>query len=37
MGFIGSHTVLEIVSEGLKCVIVDTMENSNKKCLERIN
>lgn len=37
MGFIGSHTVCEIVKSGQHCIIVDTLENSSEKCLERIN
>jgi len=29
MGFIGSHTVCEIVKNGQHCIIVDTLENSS--------
>jgi UDP-glucose 4-epimerase len=29
MGFIGSHTVIEIVKSGKHCIIVDTLENSS--------
>jgi UDP-glucose 4-epimerase len=27
-GFIGSHTVLELVGAGYKCVVVDSLVNS---------
>ena len=37
LGFIGSHTVIELINSGYKCVIVDAMSNSNVKCLDRIN
>lgn len=29
MGFIGSHTVIEIVNSGQHVIIVDTLENSS--------
>ena len=37
MGFIGSHTVCELVKNGKHCILVDTLENSSSKCLDRIN
>lgn len=35
-GFIGSHTVVELLQAGYKVVIVDNLCNSNKTVLERI-
>jgi UDP-glucose 4-epimerase len=35
-GYIGSHTVVELIKEGYDVVIVDNLYNSNKKSLERI-
>ena len=37
VGFIGSHTVVELVSAGEQVIIVDALWNSNIKCLERVN
>jgi len=37
IGFIGSHTVVELVAEGENVIIVDALWNTNVKCLERIN
>ena len=37
LGYIGSHTVVEMVNLDYKVVIVDNLDNSNVKCLERIN
>ena len=37
IGFIGSHTVVELVAEGENVIIVDALWNTNIKCLERIN
>jgi UDP-glucose 4-epimerase len=37
IGFIGSHTVVELVTEGKNVIIVDALWNTNIKCLERIN
>ena len=35
-GFIGSHTVIELLQQGLKVVIADDLSNSNEKVLDRI-
>ncbi len=35
-GFIGSHTVVELLQQGRKVVIADDLSNSNEKVLERI-
>lgn len=37
LGYIGSHTVVEMVNQDFKVVIVDNLDNSNVKCLDRIN
>lgn len=36
MGFIGSHTVVELLSEGNEVTIVDNLDNSDRKVLQRI-
>ena len=36
LGYIGSHTVVELIAEGYDVVIVDNLYNSNMKCLDRI-
>ncbi len=35
-GYIGSHTVVELLNEGYETVVIDNLCNSNKKSLERI-
>ena len=35
-GYIGSHTVVELIREGRQTVIVDNLSNSSRKVLERI-
>jgi UDP-glucose 4-epimerase len=35
-GFIGSHTVVELLQKNYSVVVVDNLLNSNKKVLERI-
>lgn len=35
-GFIGSHTVIELVNAGHSVVVVDNLSNSSKKSLERV-
>jgi len=37
LGFIGSHTVVELVNAGYEPVIVDDLSNSNAKILEQIS
>lgn len=37
IGFIGSHTVVELVAEDRNVLIVDNLSNSNIKCLDRLN
>jgi len=37
MGFIGSHTVVELVNSGYEPVIVDDLSNSNPKMLDQIS
>ena len=36
LGYIGSHTVVELISEGFTVIIVDNLSNSEKFILERI-
>lgn len=36
LGYIGSHTVIELLREDEKVIIVDNLNNSNEKCLERL-
>lgn len=36
MGFIGSHTTVELIEAGYKVVIVDDLSNSNVKVLDGI-
>lgn len=36
VGYIGSHTVLELLQSGYEVVIVDNLCNSNLECLERV-
>ena len=35
-GFIGSHTLVELVAAGQETVVVDNLSNSNRKSLERV-
>ncbi len=35
-GYIGSHTVLELVQCGYECVVVDNLCNSSKESLLRV-
>lgn len=35
-GYIGCHTVLELVKAGYECVVVDNLSNSSAKSLERV-
>ena len=37
LGFIGSHTVVELVNSGYEPVIIDDLSNSNVKILEQIS
>ncbi len=36
MGYIGSHTMIELIKEGHEAVIVDNLVNSNAEVLNRI-
>jgi UDP-glucose 4-epimerase len=36
LGYIGSHTVVELIQEGYDVVIIDNLYNSKMKCLDRI-
>eukprot|EP00965_Chrysotila_dentata_P195025 6176739-Pleurochrysis_carterae.AAC.1 len=36
VGYIGSHTVLELIKEGYEVVVIDNLSNSNKECLRRV-
>ncbi len=36
LGFIGSHTVVELVKEGYQVFILDNLFNSSIVCLERL-
>ena len=35
-GYIGSHTVIELISEGYSVVVVDNLVNSSSESLKRI-
>ena len=35
-GFIGSHTVLELLKEGYEAVVMDNLSNSNRESLRRV-
>ena len=37
IGYIGSHTVVELVAEDKHVIIVDNQANSHIRCLERIH
>ena len=36
LGFIGSHTVVELIKDNFEVVIVDNLANSNVKTLEKL-
>jgi len=36
-GYIGSHTVLELVNEGFTAVVVDNLDNSSEESLKRVS
>ena len=36
VGYIGSHTTIELLENGYDVVIIDNLSNSSKKCLDRI-
>lgn len=36
LGYIGSHTAVELVNQGYKVIIVDNLYNSRRKCLDRL-
>ena len=35
-GYIGSHTVVELIASGVECVILDNLSNSHFAVVERI-
>ena len=35
-GFIGSHTVVELIAAGYDVVVLDNLSNSTEKCLKRV-
>ncbi|HZK22130.1 MAG TPA: NAD-dependent epimerase/dehydratase family protein, partial [Oscillospiraceae bacterium] len=35
-GYIGSHTVVELLSGGYEIIIIDNLYNSSKTALERV-
>lgn len=35
-GFIGSHTVVELLNKGYSCVLVDNLSNSEKEVIGKI-
>ena len=35
-GFIGSHTVVELLNNGYDVVVVDNLSNSSKESLQRV-
>ncbi|MFC5604803.1 UDP-glucose 4-epimerase GalE [Sporosarcina koreensis] len=36
LGYIGSHTVVELSNKGIECIIIDNLSNSDVKVLDRI-
>lgn len=36
VGYIGSHTVLELLAAGYDVIVIDNLCNSNLKCLQRV-
>ena len=36
LGFIGSHTVVELQNEGFEVVVIDNLSNSSEKVLDGI-
>jgi UDP-glucose 4-epimerase len=36
LGYIGSHTAVELINEGFDILIIDNLYNSKMKCLDRI-
>jgi UDP-glucose 4-epimerase len=36
LGYIGSHTVVELINEGYDILIIDNLYNSKMKCLDRL-
>lgn len=36
-GYIGSHTVIELIENNFEVVIIDDLSNSSKKTLDRIH
>ena len=36
LGYIGSHTAVELISEGYDVLLLDNLYNSKMKCLERL-
>ena len=36
LGFIGSHTVVELLNEGYEVVVLDNLSNSSEKSLNRV-
>lgn len=36
MGYIGSHTIVELINEGYEPIIVDNLSNSKEEVLNRI-
>ena len=36
MGYIGSHTVVELINEGYEPIILDNLSNSKEEVLKRI-
>ena len=35
-GYIGSHTIIELISEGHNVVVIDNLSNSSKTALDRV-
>ena len=35
-GFIGSHTVVELLKEGFEVVVIDNLSNANEESLKRV-
>jgi UDP-glucose 4-epimerase len=36
LGYIGSHTAVELINEGYDILLLDNLYNSKIKCLERL-
>ncbi len=35
-GYVGSHTIIELLEDGHEIVVIDNLSNSNKEALKRV-